>query len=67
MAGPAGFGAAGAVPDCALVPFCSEGYTEVVKGWRPNVGAEAAGYRGFDEPPILSVGTRRAKNNLGCF
>ena len=53
MAGPAGFGAACAVPDCALVPFCSEDYTEVIKGWRPNVGAAAAGYRGFGEPPIF--------------
>ena len=42
----------GAVPDYALVPFCSEDYTEVVKGWRHNVGAAAAGYRGFGEPPI---------------
>ena len=55
MAGPAGCGAEGAVPDCALVPFLSEDFTEVVKGWRPSVGAADAGFRGFGEPPVFWV------------
>jgi len=55
MAGSEGSGAEGAIFDRALTPFLSEDYTEVVKGWRPNVGAAAAGYRGFGEPSIFWI------------
>ena len=55
MVGPEGSGAEGAVFDRALVPFLSEDFTEVVKGWRPNVGAAAAEYREFGEPPIFWI------------
>ena len=55
MAGPEGSGADGAVFDRALFPFLSEDFTEVVKGWRPNVGVAAAEYRGFGEPPIFWI------------
>ena len=55
MAGSEESGAEGAVPDCALVPFLSEDFTEVVKGWRPSVGAADAGFRGFGEPPVFEV------------
>ena len=47
--------AKGAVPECALVPFLSEDFTKVVKGWRPSVGAADAGFRGFGEPPVFWV------------
>ena len=55
MARSEGSGAEGAVSDRALTPFLSEDFTEVVKGWRPNVGAAAADYRGFGEPPIFWI------------
>jgi hypothetical protein len=38
-----------------LVPFLSEDFTKVVKGWRPSVGAADAGFRGFGEPPVFWV------------
>ena len=37
MVGPEGSGAEGALFDRALTPFLSEDFTEVAKGWRPNV------------------------------
>jgi hypothetical protein len=55
MVGSEGSGAEGVVSDRALTPFLSEDFTEVVKGWRPNVGAAATEYRGFGEPPIFSM------------
>ena len=54
MTGPAGCGAEGAVPDCALVPFLSEDFTKVAKGWRPNVRSKVVKgeYPGFEEASV---------------
>ena len=53
MTGAMGCGAEGAVFDRALTPFLFEDFTEVVKGWKPSVGAADAEFRGFGEPPIF--------------
>ena len=55
MTGTTRCGAEGVVFDRASTPFLAEDFTEVVKGWRPNVGAAAAEYRGFGEPPIFWI------------
>jgi hypothetical protein len=53
MTGAMGCDAEGAVFDRALTPFLFEDFTEVVKGWKPSVGAADAEFRGFGEPPIF--------------
>ena len=54
MAGSAGCGSEGAVLDGVLIPFLSEDFTKVVKGWRPKVSSAVVKgeYRGFGEPSV---------------